>query len=191
MLAKEIQQVQIREDIFENSSDGSDITLMIDQSRPPSPSSELMDEAQEVYVGIGDDTIESTWDGSEITVIEKHVQSGPPSSISPEISAVIGSHGQGSRTEQSPPIARPRRTLFPKGQSTPDPSEDLKGSVSVESVLTDLQTSISSIPKDDGQDSLGQPQLLRASLYGYQLYGLKWLWWREYEKPYGGILGKI
>ena len=162
-LAREIQQVEIREDIFEISSDGSDITVLehLDQSRPPSSS--------------------------------------------PEVIAVIGSHDQGCRTEESPPIkprrvvppppiTEPRRrTFFPQdGESTPDLSglpKELKGSV--EAILTDLQRTITSIPKDDGEDPLGHPRLLRVSLYGHQLYGLKWLWWREHEKPYGGILGKI
>ncbi|CAG7837389.1 unnamed protein product [Allacma fusca] len=62
----------------------------------------------------------------------------------------------------------------------------LKGSVG--GLISKLQKIISNIPKDDGHDDLGKPENLRVELHKHQKYALKWLWWREHKKPYGGIL---
>ena len=157
-------------------------------------------------VNVREDIFDISSDGSEhdVTVVEHDNDQGRQPSSSPEVVAVITNDRPGVRTGSlqpirqlgrvAPPLPPARRTTFlPKAESAPDLAglpKDLKGSV--EEILVALQKIISSIPKDDGSgEPLGHPKLLKVPLYGHQLYGLKWLWWREHEKPYGGILGDL
>ena len=181
--------------------DSTDIDELADQCR----NIDLAAEKHSLQKGpVVRDAIEDLTDSLQQVNIYNHARKAQMScsSSSPEVLEVVP---KTNRIPAHPQVPQPqhaaqkdygfkpqRKMIFlddlPESQPAAAVPEHLKGSV--DKLLTRLQKIITAIPKDDGHDELGQPDLLKTELYNHQRYGLKWLWWREAEKPYGGILGK-